>query len=520
MQFTLDAKSLQGPVFVREKERDYLVRSEPRRDRPSGSQLPNNGGDKPPKRRRRRRRKLNVPYAIITFLFLLLIYPLGLIMLWLRAIPWKWTTKMGVTIVCAILSVSLTMFALWVPVQDENLQMWQGRGRSTLAGLGTEAAEIWRRADVRPERLLSNVQDIAGHSIIIAQHAISKGVPPLIERKDVNGETVGTFLGDIGEAIKGGTRSLMYRTNLLKTPDPIPVPDTTAIPGETPTSAPDETLAPDQTQDPDVVSTPEPSTIPDPSPEGLVAWHAEGDTNYHFMEDCEKIVGTVAPMDLISAIAANLMPCLDCASLQAASYIPSAQTATPGPLRITPPPTIEPANAPAPIITTPKPSVSPDPSMVTPKPTPTPTPTPKPTPTPTPVPLPAIKRAAETTVYYHSGSKYYHVKSTCGSMHDAAGHTAQQAADDKKKPCPYCKPQELSALLTEEDLVWVDENDVFHITDECTALMGNLRTKPLDQAMLEDGDAGCEVCGAALYVEAAKDNLSEPLIPAAPGTST
>lgn len=158
--------------------------------------------------------------------------------------------------------------------------------------------------------------------------------------------------------------------------------------------------------------------------------------------------------------------------------------------------------------------VAPSPTPVVP--TPTPRPTPTPTPSPTPVVLPAVKPFGETKVYFFDRSKFYHMRPTCGSMHDAPARTLAEAKEKNKKRCNACKAPDLK-LLEAEMAVWCGTDNVFHITDECAALTERWTGMTFEEAWLEEGMSGCILCGADLYAQEGKKAVAATPAPAPVG---
>ncbi len=493
-------------AFARNSDRDYLVRSEKRPGPRPGS------GGQSPRRKNRRRKKLNIPYVFFTFLFLLLLYPIGLIFLWVRKIPWKWTTKMGVTLVFAMASVVMISFALTMPLKNVQLQDLQTKGRAALANAGTRMAENWEKSDITPERVWQNTQDIAGNSVLAIQNAVVKGIPALIESTGDVGGNARQIAQHIGNIVKDGARELMYKANIIPTPAPTVEP------------------TPEPTSEPTPVPTPVPTVTPTPSPAAdarLVAWVVGDEKTYHLDKNCTRILGEPTSTTILDATAANLTPCELCANPEQSEQrepepspsVEATPTATDEPIPSAQAKAIDPTTAPAnaPSLPGVSPSPSPDPMSAASTPTATPGATPVPTPTATPAPLPSIKPVSDVTVYYMNGSTYYHATANCGGMEGAPAHTLAEGIAAGKKPCPWgCKDKlPTEDALKAENAVWVDEKQVFHITNDCDAIEGATTVMAMQQAMLEDGDEGCAKCGADAYVKAIKSPTNTP-IPAAP----
>lgn len=476
MQATIDI-GLGRPTLAarRGSESDYMMRSEKR---------PGYRAPEPPKRRNRRRRpRLSVPYLICTFLLLLALFPVGLVMLWLRKIPWSAATKLVLTLAFAAVFVVVASFALTVPVENDTVTALQLKSRQTLSDTGTRLRESVEKADLSPEGIWQDVQDIAGHSIQLAQKGVINGVPALGEKiEQLKTGAAGAISSGTSAAVKG-VQQLMYQANLIPTPAP------TVLPTLAPTVAP-EPLGTEQ---------------PTPAPTAMTAFYVEGDATYHLSNECPKLSeGEPLPLTVTEAVRKGMLPCEDCAVPEVIQSEPSGASGpkpgeTPTPGLDEPVNTIEQA-LPSPNKLEAQPNPSLDPALV---PTPSPTPTPRPTPSPTPIVLPFGKSAADATVYYTSNGKYYHSASSCGSMKGAKPHTLKEALDKGLKQCNSCAAPD-PALLAAETVVWLGTDHLFHITDECEKNTEGSTLMTLQQAMLEQGVRGCGACGADLYQKVEK----------------
>lgn len=131
-----------------------------------------------------------------------------------------------------------------------------------------------------------------------------------------------------------------------------------------------------------------------------------------------------------------------------------------------------------------------------------------------------VKPAAEAVVYYNQGSgRYYHMTTQCGSMKSADTHTLGDTANSNVQACNVCNTPD-KALLEEKYIVWTDEDNIAHLSDDCAAFRGawNLRSAA---SAIEDGLEGCTVCGAKLYLEQiAAGEAPEVIAPAATPAAT
>lgn len=139
----------------------------------------------------------------------------------------------------------------------------------------------------------------------------------------------------------------------------------------------------------------------------------------------------------------------------------------------------------------------------------------EPTPTATLEPLVfTVKPASEAAVYYNGSGKYYHMTSACGSMKTAVQHTLSEALEEGKLPCSRCGTPDETVL--EASIVWVDEDEVAHLSDECEAFSGLWSLVAAAEAQ-KNGLTGCKECSADLYLRAIAAELDVVLqTPAAP----
>ena len=94
-------------------------------------------------------------------------------------------------------------------------------------------------------------------------------------------------------------------------------------------------------------------------------------------------------------------------------------------------------------------------------------------------------------------------------MSGAKQHTLASSVEDGFKPCTRCKPP-APELLNETFVVWCGTDHLFHITDECEALTGKWTAMAFEEALLEEGYTGCDVCGASVYEQIARTPVNTP----------
>ncbi len=124
-----------------------------------------------------------------------------------------------------------------------------------------------------------------------------------------------------------------------------------------------------------------------------------------------------------------------------------------------------------------------------------------PTPKPTLEPVDfTVKPAADAIVYYNDSGRYYHMKTACGSMKSAHEHRFAEVLESGHQPCNSCGSPVME-LLDEPYIVWVDENDLAHLSNECEHFAGSWRLISAEDA-IEANYSGCDLCAADAYLSA------------------
>ena len=142
--------------------------------------------------------------------------------------------------------------------------------------------------------------------------------------------------------------------------------------------------------------------------------------------------------------------------------------------------------------------------------------TPEPTPEPTPMPTMTlrIKPAAEARVYYNATGSYYHMQSSCLRMSGAPMHTLAEAVADGKARCEECGTPDAS-ILDVPYVAWVDKNNVYHTGDSCSKFEWPWTLISLNDAI--NGDyTPCPACEADLYTALYADAAAEAAAQATP----
>lgn len=605
MQAVLDNAAMpRGNVlFARRHGRDYMMRSEKR----SGYNATGPSGGRPPKRRRKR---AGFFYILLTLLLSVLLWPIGMLMLWQRRLRWKSATKLLTSLTTLVLCVTLFGFALTVQTDNPEFTRAQDSVNDFLDqavvkigdGYGwiyEKSLEVWDTAAdmgdalvrIGKVKLADGLDAAASLSASVHENlfaASSTDAPELTASPETTDAPEATTVAPTQTPTPAPTRAIPTGVPMgddlnIVLPETSPDADsalpigegmlnrdrelTTAAPTQTPAASPDaETGKPTAASTnasataPSTAATTDSSanasataattdssnstsanataaaatTAPTPTaaptdapvlsddvqpldPADLVVYYNDSGVNYHWSSSCkgmksakagtlgdavakglrrckncgtpdasvleienavwtdenshfhltnacEEFHGDVSVMSLTDAVNHGYLPCVNC---KAAVYMTASGVSLPTP---------------------------------TPAPTATPSPSPTPSPTPAPelvAPTATLKPAAEALLYHSSNGGWYHTYATCSGMGGAKLYTLESCVEDGLKYCKRCnapKPE-----LLEEYCLWMDEQEICHTSDECTAFDGDWTLIPRDDA-LSEGYKGCEVCGADEYL--------------------
>lgn len=439
--------------FSRRRSRGYMMRSEKRTPyQPSGS-----GGKRP----RRRKKKAGFFYVLLSLLLSLILWPVGMCMLWRRKVRWTISSKLLTTIITLFLCV--TMFGYALTVQTDNVQFTKAQDR------------------------INDFIDNGAVYISQGYTAICDGAVQVASSAADLGDAVGRLsMAYLADGIDRGTeltRSAVSAVSGLFAQDaPTAEPVATDVPADVPTETPAVTDAP--TDAPEATA----ETSPEVTGEGILP----------------LTIPEITP---------------DPASAQAIGSGTLNRDGTFVEATATPESTSVPTDAP-----TDAPSASPE-VTAEPTATPEPTSTPEPTNTPEPSPSPEVDAslmpvpASEAVVYYTSNGKYYHMASTCKGMSGAKAHTLEEAVARKLNRCKTCGSPDAS-ILKAENPVWTDEAGLFHLTATCEHFTGTWSLMELDEA-LASGYTPCEDCDAVAFMAACGRTVpTDSAQPAAESTPT
>ncbi len=471
--------------MARRKDHNYMIRSEKRP-----------GFKSPEIRAPKTKAKKGVAYKLLTLLSLVIVYPAGLIMLWLRKIKWRGSIKLLVSVFTGACFFLLSTFLMTVPVEDTRIQNMQASGKQLVFQIYDSGAEFANWA-----------MDGIVHTTLTAKDSIVSGAGYV-------GNRIQTFVKNIGA-----------------TPTPtekaITTPDNTENP-DTPATATNETTT-------EAAGTTQPQT--EKTTKETKVWVAGDSSFYHSKSDCEGLSGA-HQITLLQAAQQGLIPCNRCkpvdypaewsqgndnekqatqAPVKAILITPAANSqVTSAPVQATTPPTKAPTKASTTdaAATTDIPASEKDTLAPTEVPKNTPVPaTPQPTETPTPtatpvVPTPAVPKPDTTPepigqmLVWHSlpgKGRSYHVDENCSGMYGAKQYTLESSIADGFRACGVCNPPQ-AELLKSELVIWMDSSKSFHVLSNCEQSSG--KQTPADIAdALKQGATPCSKCGADYYAQ-------------------
>lgn len=471
-------------LFARRGGRNYMMRSE---KRPSY----NNYTQRPRKPKRRRTR---YAYLILTLLVSILLWPVGLFLIWNRRLRCKAGGKILWSAATLAVFCCLVMALLTVPTNNEQFQRFQDDANDLIATVGADLEIAWQTFSERSSDAWGNMRTV-GYSV--GNFALNKTADGLEAgvalAENVRGWVGGLFPAADEQAPAGGLEATEAPEETPDASAPAQTARPSATPAATPTPTPIARL----------FSTAEPSDAPSAA-ELAVSGLALARAGMNAEESGAPEAGSTAyptPTTRPQASAEtesgdSLASAEPTARLQATGE-PEATDDAPQ------------ASAEAPSSAEPTATVSSEPSaagateaQVTPQPARA-----EPTPTPT-AELPEgetveAKPAGEFTVYHTANGRWYHTTATCSGMRNAQEYTLAQSVEDGFEPCPNCDAP-AAELLEAENVVWVDEDSVYHISDECSAFAGDAALMPLEEAV----DAQCVPC-AACGANALADGVPE-----------
>ena len=489
MQMTFDQARRPGllSAFALRHRSGYMMRSE-KRPGYNGTGGNNRG------RRPGRRKKAGIPYILLTLLVSVILWPVGMVMLWRRKVRMQAGSKLLISMLTLCLSVFLIVFALTVQVDNPRYTAFQDKANDFLSKAETEIAVAGDAAYKKSGETFAVMSDFAdgasGYVLNLMADGLDQGVALAGQARDKVAEL--THRNDL--TIAATTEAPTDAPTELPATE---VPEATEAVTEAPTEAATQIPTKAATEAP-VEETAEAGAaqeagsllikLPEKTPDAEDAQPLESGTL--------NADGTIVPESTLPIIAetvsaeSEVAQAAQAADAEApadseepveATEASAEQTAT------TTDPTVAPivAETVVPIENTEVGIAAADELA---------TQTAEPVATPEPV---SAKPAGEAVVYYYSTSKCYHLDPYCSGMNGAPEGTLAEAIADSKVRCGNCGSPDTS-ILDETYIAWVDENDLIHTTDECEDFVGEWRLISLAQAIEADYET-CDTCHAEDY---------------------
>ncbi len=298
------------------KRKDYLIRAQRRTPYDDGSRNISGGnrGKKP---------SAGILYMIITILLLVVLYPVGLILLWGRRLRWNVGVKLLLTVVTAILFCMMTVFALNYDTGNPTVERVQTGIRGVLetinqyTGNSVQKAVDWsvQQYGTGKENLLK-IWDTVDSYVAEKALALYSHVDDNIYAAKVHLPTI--LLDEYKElteykdpdegkepAVKKATPDSGISVQLTKKPEVTPVPTPAPYAGQvliqkvTPSPAPFE--APAGTPAPENTTAMETEPVSEPTPEPITlpkikdvakapVYYTPNGTYYHLTSNCSNMV--------------------------------------------------------------------------------------------------------------------------------------------------------------------------------------------------------------------------------------
>ena len=515
MQMTFDQAIKPGilQAFAFRRNSGYVMRSEKRPGYGGGAGGGRNNRKKP------RRPKAGILYILLTFLVLLVVWPVGIVMLWRRKVRMSAGTKLLISLLTLCVSVFLIVFALTIHVDNPKYTEFQDKANDWLNRAAADVAvagDAAYKKGVETWDVMTDCADLAAKPVM---NNLADGIDKAVEltgglRDKLRGTTdatpspapADTAAPEVTPDVTDALPELIEISLPENTPDPEsgkPLSDgTLTAAGE---FKPDETPAPTDTPAPEPTPTPVPD-VPVKAPgEATVYYNKEGKL-YHMRSSCKKMNSAKAHT-LAEAVEAGKQNCNACSSpdaaiLEAKDVVWADEKkvfhTTDACAKFEGQWTLIPLEDALKGEYTPCPECQADIfAIVNAEPTPTPTPEPTPVPEAEKVsPATTLKPAGDAKVYHSSNGKFYHRRSVCQGMTGSKAYKLSEITS-KYKRCKTCDAPDTA--LVGKACLWMDEDGLCHTSDECAKFKGAYTLIERDKA-LEEGKSGCPDCGADEYL--------------------
>ena len=152
MQAVLEQKQSGLVFFARRRNRDYMMRSE---KRPNYNRAQFDPGRN---RRPKKRRRTSHAYLIFTFIISVLLWPLGLFLIWNRRMRCKAGGKLVWSLVTLILFSALIFALLTFPTRSEKFQAFQDDANDFFATVWADTRIVAETVADRTEDAWTNMR--------------------------------------------------------------------------------------------------------------------------------------------------------------------------------------------------------------------------------------------------------------------------------------------------------------------------------------------------------------------------
>ena len=261
--------------------------------------------------RRKRRKRAGFLYIFLTLLLLVVLWPIGMFMLWRRRLHWRFSTKLLTTIITLFLCVVLYGLALTIQTDNPDITRVQDNVTDFLDHGAEHISDGYETVLRVGGQAWDSAVDLGDAASRAGMMYLAEGLDKSVEMT----EGLRVKVQELRDRASGGEPAA------TEAPAETPVPDATetpeAIATDTPEPAPTDTPEPTATAEPEPTATPEPDTpaAPKPASEAVVYCY-EASVAYHYESDCGDMKGAPATT-LGEAVAAGKHACGICGTPKA-----------------------------------------------------------------------------------------------------------------------------------------------------------------------------------------------------------
>lgn len=476
-------------LFARRGGRNYMMRSE---KRPSYNHV-----HKPKKYKRRTR----VGYLLLTLLVSILVWPVGLFLIWNRRLRCTVGAKLLWSVVTLAISCGLVIALLTVPTGNAQFQRFQDDANDFIATVGTDAKLAWETFSDRAQDAFVNMKTVGCSTGNFLLNKLADGIDAGVDAASNVRSWVDGLLPDAQttepDADATETDAATTEPDAATTETDAATTEPSAQPSEEATLPPVAAVEPDAS----AASVNEPEATGEVSATQTPATDAGSDTGStpaRLAASGLALARAVLPASDTPAPTASIEPsaqptsAVQTDSTPAASSVADAE-ATPAASSVADAEATPAASSVADAEATPAASSVAD-AEITPAPGAQATPQPTGDAQSTQSPQPTLKPAGQFTVYHTDGGSWYHTTANCSGMRGAQAYTLAESVADGFAPCSRCGAPAAEAVDA-QNMVWLDDSSVWHVSDECEAFSGAATLTALSEATA-DGLTPCEACGA------------------------